>query len=229
MLGGERSRWDNARRGYVRGAPSGELAEVRSRTGTNLLVIGIVLSIATSARADMSRPTAWAILPEAGAISSLSLTDRTAFGHRSIERGFVGDLSAAAFAGELLVPLSSSRGVPEETSSRIATRELPPAPGSAALFLSALVSVGAWQLVRSARHISFSAVPEWYHTGGPAQVGHAVAIDLDFGAMPLCSFAPPAPPPPDSFHARREFRVRFAPQHTLAVKSPRGPPVRDAL
>ena len=108
-------------------------------------------------------------------------------------------------------------------------RQLPPAPGSAALFLSALVSVGAWQLVRSARQISFSVVPEWYHTGGPAQVGHAVALDLDFGAMPLCRFAPPAPKPPDFSHTRREFRVRFEAQHTVTVKPPRGPPVRDAL
>ena len=202
---------------------------MRVRTGINLLVIGIALSGATAARADMSRPTTWAILSEAGSISLSSATDSAALRHCGFERGHLDDLSAAAFAGEPLLPPTSDRAAPEETSSRLTLRELPPAPGSAALFLSALVSVGAWQLVRSARQINFSAVPEWYHTCAPAQVGHAVAVDLDFGAMPLCSFASPPVKPPDYYNTWRECRVRFAAQHTLTVQPPRGPPLRDVV
>ncbi|MEW6200091.1 MAG: hypothetical protein AB1601_15685 [Planctomycetota bacterium] len=56
---------------------------------------------------------------------------------------------------------------------------LPGGPDSSALFLWALGGLGAWQLGRYTRKWHLSALPEWYHTGGPAQVGHAQRLDLE--------------------------------------------------
>jgi hypothetical protein len=56
---------------------------------------------------------------------------------------------------------------------------LPGGPDSSALFLWALGGLGAWQLGRYTRKWHLSALPEWYHTGGPVQVGHAQRLDLE--------------------------------------------------
>jgi len=66
--------------------------------------------------------------------------------------------------------------LPTPTSAAI---ELPGAPGSAQLFLSALVSVGAWQVVRLARGWQLAWIPDWYHDGGPGAVGLTAAAPPD--------------------------------------------------
>lgn len=67
---------------------------------------------------------------------------------------------------------------------------LPADRSSASLFLSALAGLGLWQLGRSAKNLHLGALPEWYHDGGPTQVGHATPLDLEFSlaAMPVCPF-----------------------------------------
>ena len=108
----------------------------------------------------------------------------------------------------------------------IAVIELPPAPSSAGLFLSAMLSVGAWQLVRSSRDLNFSALPEWYHTGGPVQIGHATPFDLDFSTLVLCCFE--RPETGCSFHyvPRRDFGTRHVEQFISCSADPRGPPTQ---
>lgn len=103
--------------------------------------------------------------------------------------------------------------------------ELPPAPGSAALFLSAMVSLGAWQLVRSGRDMHLGSMPEWYHTGAPAQVGHTTVFDLDYSGVVLCVFDAPTPAPVDSSWRARESRPQWLDEHILSQADPRGPPL----
>jgi len=114
-----------------------------------------------------------------------------------------------------------------QTTKRV-VRQLPPLPGSAALFLSGMLSMGAWHLVRSARHLHWPALPEWYHTGGPLQIGHAVLFDLDFHASPLCCFesADDGGGGDRVFlcRARRELRPHCDSQFFLTIAAPRGPP-----
>lgn len=51
---------------------------------------------------------------------------------------------------------------------------LPPSPNSATLCLWALGGLGLWQLSRNSRRLQAAwHVPDWYHTGGPRQIGHA--------------------------------------------------------
>ncbi|MFQ5413573.1 MAG: hypothetical protein ACE5E6_03845 [Phycisphaerae bacterium] len=136
--------------------------------------------------------------------------------------------TAAESAAESLVwPASAEpavRGLSERRSGGAAVLTLPPAPSSASLFLSAMVSIGAWHLVRSARHLYASPLPSWYHDGGPGRIGQAVALDLDWATPALNVFAAPAeghvlPGGVDHGH-----RARGGPQFRASPASPRGPP-----
>lgn len=107
--------------------------------------------------------------------------------------------------------------------------ELPPAPDSAVLCLSALAGLGVWHLGRSARKLHFGAVPEWYHSSGPAQVGHTTPLDPEFSlaALPLCRFESPdtdEPPPPSWLRLVEPIGQQYC-QYSLSVTAPRGPPL----
>ena len=106
---------------------------------------------------------------------------------------------------------------------------LPPAPDSALLAMSGLLSLGAIQLGRNVRKLNLGALPEWYHDGGPTQVGHSTPFDLDLGfnlaALPVCVFAGPVGAEDTVlFGAQWSDAVRRAPQFWPTTKSPRGPP-----
>jgi hypothetical protein len=61
---------------------------------------------------------------------------------------------------------------------------VPPAPSSLALALTAFATIGLLQTGRALSRVHLhGVVPEWYHTGGPAQVGHATPLDLQCGAL----------------------------------------------
>ena len=51
-----------------------------------------------------------------------------------------------------------------------AVRQLPAGPGGASLFLMGMGCLGAVKIGKSARHLH--PLPEWFHTGGPVQIGH---------------------------------------------------------
>jgi len=93
-----------------------------------------------------------------------------------------------------LTPWSSTQSInkdplaQERLDHNIVT--VPPGPSSMSLFLSALAGVGAWQLGRNAHKLHVGFLPEWYHAGGPSQVGVATPIDLSFSltALPICIF-----------------------------------------
>ena len=131
----------------------------------------------------------------------------------------------------LLVPNTDTVDGANSDTGKSATLEMPATPGSAALFLSAMASLGAYQLVRSARHLNLTDVPAWYHTGGPVQVGHAVPLDLTFATPLLCRFEEPVGEPAS------RHRITIAPGVLRAQRihpttgAPRAPPAlqEDAL
>jgi hypothetical protein len=61
-------------------------------------------------------------------------------------------------------------------------------PSSLGLFLSGLLTIGAWHIGRSAAnwHPHLGMMPEWYHTGGPVQIGAAVPFDFHAGLAVVC-------------------------------------------
>lgn len=52
-------------------------------------------------------------------------------------------------------------------------------PDSLALCLSALMGLGLCSSVHWVKRLSFGFIPEWYHDGGPHQVGHSHALMLN--------------------------------------------------
>ena len=103
-------------------------------------------------------------------------------------------------------------------------REMPHVPGSAQLFLSALLSMGAWQVVRSVKNVRLGQVPEWFHPGGPDQIGHAVAYDFDLHTLPLCCYERQVTEPPIPYHICGASRMPIAPGAIPLDVAPRGPP-----
>ena len=121
--------------------------------------------------------------------------------------------------------------VPSDFGSASGTGQpaaLPPAPESALLAMSGLLSLGAIQLGRNVRKLGLGTLPvEWYHDGGPAQVGHSTPFDLEagFSALPVCFFAEPPEAGTAVLHRVRGLRpARGAVQCHLTTESPRGPP-----
>lgn len=126
---------------------------------------------------------------------------------------------SAAQAAPVTVLTDSARPAHSSTVHRV-----PPVPSSAAMFLSAVLSVGAWHAVRSARHLHAGPVPEWYHTGGPIQVGHAVPYD--FHAEWTCHAwdRPELDPSPSGVARRNQDEAKPSGQDTTSPFAPRGPP-----
>jgi hypothetical protein len=102
-------------------------------------------------------------------------------------------------------------------------------PGSLNLCLSALIGLGLCSSAHFVKKISFSFVPEWYHNGGPFQIGHSHAVNPES----LCSssvycFIQPVNTVEDSF---TQYRLRTVvslwreSQFTPAVIASRGPPL----
>ena len=107
-----------------------------------------------------------------------------------------------------------------------AVLDLPPLPSSASLFLSAVLSLGAFHLARSARQVHLGALPQWYHDQCPAQIGHAVAFDMEFAPLAVCAFTGPnGQRPTFTYRIPREHRSRFDSQYYLLIEAPRGPPL----
>ncbi len=63
---------------------------------------------------------------------------------------------------------------------------------SVGLCLSALVGLGLCTSAHSLKKLHFGFIPEWYHNGGPFQIGHSIAVSPDsICPVPVCSFEQP--------------------------------------
>jgi len=111
-----------------------------------------------------------------------------------------------------------------QASTAEVVRELPAGPGGATLFLMGVGCLGAVKLGRSARSLHLQSLPEWFHTGGPIQVGHAAVFDFDYYAPVFCTQSEPAGVQQFIHHPRRDIPSRCEDQFLLAVQAPRGPP-----
>ena len=104
-------------------------------------------------------------------------------------------------------------------------------PGSVSLCLYALLSLGLCSAPHWIKKLHLGHIPEWYHDGGPFQIGHSYAISPES----LC------PVPVDCFIQPDVTAEVFIPQYrlrtivscwrqsqfTLEVQAARGPPLRS--
>lgn len=132
-----------------------------------------------------------------------------------------------------LLPLACSVGLPVEIDSTSPAGPtvviLSQDRSSLDLCLYALVSLGLCHSGRWVRKASLGFVPDWYHSGGPFQVGHSTAVSPDrLCPVPVCCFIqrdgtadhPLSPSRTDAIAS-----LRHPSQHTPASLISRGPPI----
>lgn len=102
--------------------------------------------------------------------------------------------------------------------------------GSLGLCLSALISLGLCSLGHRVKTLPFGLIPEWYHAGGPFQIGHRYAATPEsLCGLQVCCLEPPDNPTEDSLlHYRRGtiHSLWRKAQFTPTALASRGPPSR---
>lgn len=113
--------------------------------------------------------------------------------------------------------------------------ELPPPPSGHVLTLTGLLTLGAWQLARTARDDRWLSrchghpVPDWYH-GDATQVGRSVPLEFRLASQPIrsiCGLLAPHSDPARMLAAQSDGDVdRLGiPHYALFTTAPRGPPM----
>ncbi len=100
--------------------------------------------------------------------------------------------------------------------------------GSFSLCLYSLIGLGLCRTAPWVKKLSFGFVPEWYHNGGPFQIGHSYAVTPEsLCPVPVCCFVQPVFMVEDSLPQYRLGTVTSLwrkSQFTPTVLIPRGPP-----
>jgi len=101
-------------------------------------------------------------------------------------------------------------------------------PGSASLCLYALMGLGLWSAPHWIKKLHLGHIPQWYHDGGPFQIGHSFAISpLTLYPIPADCFIQPDVTAelltPHDHLKTIGFCWRQS-QFTLEVQAARGPP-----
>ena len=101
-------------------------------------------------------------------------------------------------------------------------------PGSFNLCLSALIGLGLCSSAHWVKRLSFGFVPEWYHNGGPFQIGRSYAVTPEsLCPIPVCCFIQPVYTVEDSlpqYRLRTVVSLWRKSQFTPCVLASRGPP-----
>ena len=108
------------------------------------------------------------------------------------------------------------------------TIELSGGTSSVNLCLYALMSLGLSSAPHWIKRLSLGHLPEWYHDGGPFQIGHSFATTPEsLCALQVCYLVPPDETAEDSIPQHRQRTVISLwrkSQFTLDVIASRGPP-----
>jgi len=100
---------------------------------------------------------------------------------------------------------------------------------SLSLCLSALVGLGLCSSAHCLKKLHLGHIPEWYHHGGPSQIGHSFAVNPDSVCpAPACCFVQPAHTPEDPMpisRLRDIVSLWRQSQYTPDLIASRGPPI----
>jgi hypothetical protein len=96
------------------------------------------------------------------------------------------------------------------------------------LCLSAIIGLGLCTSAHCVKRLSFGFIPEWYHNGGPFQIGHSFAVNPDsVNPVPAYCFVQPVPGAEDfipQYHLGTIVSLWRKSQFTADVLAGRGPP-----
>jgi hypothetical protein len=108
------------------------------------------------------------------------------------------------------------------------TTDLTGGPDSCGLCLYALMGVGLCAAPHWLKKLHFGHLPEWYHDGGPSQIGHSYAATPEsLCCLQVCCFAPPVEPVEPlkpQYRLGTIISLWRKSQFTPAVLASRGPP-----
>ena len=188
-----------------------------------LLVLGGVAAFGAAARADMMPMSATGA--ECRQSASVCSTDGvcTADLVNSLEYSNLLnlDLGTVQFAPEFV---DDFRRDPDAQQPQILTN----GQSSLRLCLSALIGLGLCSSAHCLKKLHLGSIPEWYHNGGPFQIGHSLAVNPDtLCPAPICCFVQPNCTGEDRmprFRLGAIVSLWRESQFTPDVLAPRGPP-----
>ena len=103
--------------------------------------------------------------------------------------------------------------------------------GSLSLCAYALIGLGLFRCAPLVRKLSFGFVPDWYHNGGPYQIGHSLAVSPDcLCPAPVLCFIQPDCRVKDlspQYYTGTIASLLRKSQFTSSVLAARGPPFRS--
>ena len=131
------------------------------------------------------------------------------------------DLGTIQFQPEAIIDIGQPSHAPP-------AMELTGGPGSVSLCLYALMGLGLCSAPHWIRRLSLGHIPEWYHNGGPFQIGHSFAVSPEsLCPVPVYCFVQPDDTPEDLI---RKYCIRTIvsswrkSQFTPDTLASRGPP-----
>jgi hypothetical protein len=154
---------------------------IKGRRVLPSLIAGLVLTAVASA--DM-------VPQAAGDLGVLcASTDLYQAEAPTVESGFRSVADPGAWAVPLLPHApSDARQNPEVQAPRLLTDGV----DSLSLCLSGLMGLGLWASAHWVKRLSFGFIPEWYHNGGPFQIGHSLAVSPEsLCPVPVYCFVQP--------------------------------------
>lgn len=189
------------------------------RQGFFLIAICLcVAAFAGPARADLSATESLCFQPDGQAPPAVSEASPATAIDADSPLALLTDLRAGS-----LRDVASSAS-PADRPSAVITND---GASSLSLLLSALGSMGAWQLVRSSRKVHLAQVPDWFHTGAPFRIGRSTVVDINGAGIVAFTIAPhDTPRPPVRLPAQRaqDRPALLSLQSFLTVADTRGPP-----
>ncbi len=149
-----------------------------------ITVTFVALALAGSACAGLT-PVAPAVV----SVSPSSLPDST--GPQPSDAFGLG-VDASNVAGfDPLLSVSLPEAAAGETPEAKPVQVLADRQSSLSLCLYVLMGVGLCKTIPSVRKLSLGCIPDWYHDGGPSQVGHSHAIGPNLCSTLLVCFIQP--------------------------------------
>ena len=143
------------------------------------------------------------------------------------ESPLVGTLES--LSGRMSLPLDSLPLAEAEPDGEAPTPQITTdRQNSLELCLYALLSFGICRSAPWVKRFSLGVIPDWYHDGGPSQIGHSLAAPPNCLCSTLVYFVQPEPPADDRSAVRRHRVVTARwreSQFTPAILAPRAPPL----
>lgn len=186
------------------------------------VVLGL-LALGTSARADLSSVSVPPVESSPSMLASVANSPQDADSSHPL------DCLGTADLGPL--PVESLPRLPEGGEGArgpVVPRIQSDGQSSFGLCLYALLGLGVCRSVPLVKRFSLVQIPQWYHDGGPFQIGHSHAISPDcLCDAPVYCFVQPdsiAPNPIPRYHFRAVVSRWRDSQFTPAVLASRAPP-----